>query len=373
MKIERIDLYQIALPYVHPFETSFGLEREHHAILVAVRADGLTGWGEAPVSTRPAYSYETTVTAWHVLRDFLAPALLGQPLETVEGLLSFLRPVRGHPMAKAALEAALWDLLARREGLPLARLLGGVRDRVEVGVSIGIQESLPHLLARIEAFREAGYRRIKLKIKPGWDVGVIRAVREQFPDIPLMVDANAAYTLADADRLRALDDFDLLMIEQPLSYDDLVDHARLQARLCTPLCLDESITSPAQARCALELDACRIINIKQARVGGLTAALQIHDLCRSRGVPVWCGGLLETGVGRALNVALATLPGFTLPGDLSATARYVRRDIALPPFELNTEDSTLTVPSGPGLGVEVDEGRLSEVTRRRETLDGTTA
>jgi O-succinylbenzoate synthase len=271
--------------------------------------------------------------------------------------------VRGHPMARAGLENAVWDLLAQAQRVSLAKLLGGQRDRVPVGVSVGIEPTLELLLDRVAQHVAEGYGRVKLKIKPGWDVGVVRAVRERWPDLPLQVDANCAYTLADAPLLQELDQFDLLLIEQPLHHEDIVDHAHLQAQLHTPLCLDESIRSPEHARWALDIGACRVINIKVGRVGGLTAARQIHDLCARRGVPVWCGGMLETNVGRAINVGLATLPNFSLPGDISASARYYREDIAEPNFVLN-DGSTLSVPAGPGLGVRVVPERLAAARLR---------
>jgi len=370
MKIERIELHHIDLPLVHPFETSFGREFTRPCILVAIHAGGLTGWGECVASAGPWYSSETIETAWHVLRDFLIPAILGHEMTSPADVVTRFRRVRGHPMARAGLENAAWDLLAQAQGMSLASLLGGQQERVPVGVSVGIEPAIEALLDRVDQYVAEGYGRVKLKIKPGWDVEVIRAVRERWPDLPLQVDANSAYTLADAPMFRELDQFDLLLIEQPLHYDDIVDHAQLQAQLRTPLCLDESIHSLEHARWALNIGACRVINIKVGRVGGLTAAQQIHDLCTGRGVPVWCGGMLETNVGRATNVALATLPNFTLPGDISASARYYAegKDIAEPNFVLNS-DSTLSVPSGPGLGVRVVPERLA-VARLRHLARG---
>ncbi len=358
MKIERIELHYIDLPLVHPFETSFGREFTRPCILVAVHADGLTGWGECTAHAGPWYSSETVETAWHVLRDFLVPAVMGQEIASPAGVVDRFSRVRGHPMARAALENAVWDLLAQAQAESLAVMLGGQRDRVPVGVSVGIEPTLDELLDRVAQHVAEGYGRIKLKIKPGWDVDIVRTVRERWPDLPLQVDANSAYSLADAPVFREMDQFELLLIEQPLHYDDIVDHARLQAQLRTPICLDESIHSPEHARWALDIGACRVINIKVGRVGGLTAARQIHDLCAERGIPVWCGGMLETNVGRAANVALATLPNFALPGDISASARYYRQDIAEPNFVLN-DDSTLSVPSEPGLGVHVLPDRLA--------------
>ena len=360
MKIERVELHHVEMPLVHPFETSFEREITRPCILVAVHGDGLTGWGECTAGAGPWYSSETIGTAWHVLRDFLAPAVLGQEVTSPADVVACFQRVRGHEMARAGLENAVWDLLAQEQGVSLARMLGGQQERVPVGVSVGIEPTLELLLERVAQYVAEGYRRVKLKIKPGWDVAVVRAVRERWPDLPLQVDANSAYTPADVPVFRELDQFDLLLIEQPLHHDDVVDHARLQAHIRTPLCLDESIHSPEHARWALDIGACRVINVKVGRVGGLTAARHIHDLCAGRGVPVWCGGMLETNVGRATNVAMAALPNFTLPGDISASARYYREDIAGPDFVLN-DDSTLSVPAGPGLGVQVVPERLAAV------------
>jgi len=372
MKIERVELHLIELPLVHPFETSFGRQVTRSCILVSVCADGLTGWGECTAESGPWYSCETVETAWHILRDFLIPPLLGRAISSPADVVTIARRIRGHPMARAALENAVWDLLARADNLPLAALLnkaGPYRERVKVGVSVGIEPTLDELLERVAYYVDEGYARVKLKIKPGWDVEVVRAVREHWPDLMLQVDANSAYTPADTPIFEELDHMGLLLIEQPFHYDDIVDHARLQSRLRTPVCLDESIHGPEHARWALELGACRVINIKVGRVGGLTAACQIHDMCTARGVPVWCGGMLETNIGRALNVAVATLPGFTLPGDISASARYYRQDIAGPDFELN-EDSTLTVPHGAGLGVHVIPEHLATARVRHLVCKG---
>ncbi|HDQ71416.1 MAG TPA: o-succinylbenzoate synthase [Chloroflexi bacterium] len=365
MKIERIELHEIELPLVHPFETSFGREFTRSCILVSAHADGLTGWGECTADAGPWYAYETTGTAWHIMAGFLVPAVLGQTVSTPADVVARFERVRGHPMARAGVENAVWDLLARAEGVSLAEYVGGTMARVAVGVSVGIEPTLDALLDRVAQHVDEGYGRVKLKIKPGWDVDVVRAVRERWPDLPLQVDANCAYTLADVPILLALDQFDLLLVEQPFHHDDIVDHAKLQAQMRTPVCLDESVHSPEHARWALDIDACRVINIKVCRVGGLTAALQIHDLCAERGVPVWCGGMLETNVGRAANVALASLPNFRLPGDISASARYYPegQDVAVPNFELNA-DSTLSVPEGPGLGVAVLPERVAAARSR---------
>jgi len=357
----------VRLPLVQPFETSFGREDVRDTVIVAVRGGGLTGWGEAATSVGPWYEYETIETCWHVLRDFLGPRVVGREIASPADVAQLMAPVRGHNLAKMGLEAAVWDLLGQAQGCSITQLLGGVRERVPVGVSIGVQASVPALLERIEDYWAQGYSRIKIKIKPGWDVDVVRQVRARFPGVAVMVDANSAYTLADAGRLAALDDYDLMMIEQPLPYDDLVDHAELQRRLRTPICLDESVPSLAAARAALALGSGRIVNIKPGRVGGLTVARAIHDLCRENDWPVWCGGMLETGIGRAHNVALASLPGFTLPGDISASARYFHQDIVEPAFVVN-EDGTMTVPTGPGIGVAVVPERLEAATQRRATI-----
>ncbi len=364
MRIERVEQFLIDMPLRQPFETSFGREESIHRVIVAVHSGGAVGYGESPVELLPLYSPETAETCWHVQRDALIPLLLRAELEHPTEVPAVFRPVRGHPMAKAGLEAAVWDLTARQAGVPVSRLLGGVRERVESGVSIGIQPSVEGLLEHIDAYRAEGYRRIKVKIRPGWDYDVLAAIRKRFPDIPLMADANSAYTPTDAPLLRQFDVFELLMLEQPLAHDDLLDHAALQRGMSTPLCLDESITTPGRAREALELGSCRIINIKPARVGGLTAARAVHDLCQAHDVPVWCGGMLETGIGRAHNLAAASLPNFTLPGDISASDRYWHQDIVEPPFVLNS-DGTMDVPQGPGIGVEVRRDRLEAVTVRR--------
>ncbi|MBN1138097.1 MAG: o-succinylbenzoate synthase [Anaerolineae bacterium] len=365
MAIERIELHHLGLELAHPFETSVVREVDRPLILVAVYGGGLAGWGECSAEAGPWHSAETIETAWHVLRTWFIPALLGRTIASPADALACFPAVRGHHLARAGLENALWDLLARANGLSLAQMLGGTRDRVPVGVSVGMEATLPLLLDQVACYVAAGYRRVKLKIKPGWDGAVVRAVRERWPDLLLQVDANCAYTLADLPVLRELDQFGLLLIEQPFHHDDLLDHARLQKQIKTPVCLDESIQSPAHARWALELDACRVINIKVGRVGGLTAARQIHDLCAAHGIAVWCGGMLECNVGRAANVALASLPGFTLAGDISASARYYRQDVAEPNFVLNP-DSTLSVPAGPGLGVDVLPARLAAARLRSE-------
>lgn len=368
MYLDRIELHHIAMPLVHPFRTSMGEERDRHCILVAVYADGVVGWGECVAGMGPWYSAETITTAWHVLSEFLVPLVLDKEIESPTVCAALLSKVRGHPMAKAALENAVWDWFAKAQGIPLHVLLGGVRDRIEVGVSIGIQPTIEALVERVGNFVELGYGRIKCKIEPGWTVEPIGRIRTEFPTMRVMADANSAFTLDDVALLRELDALDLLMIEQPLGYDDIADHARLQAQINTPICLDESIHGVADAQAMIDLKAGRIINMKVGRVGGLTNALKIHDMAQKAGITMWCGGMLETGIGRSTNVHLATLPNFVLPGDISATDRYYHEDIADPPFVLNWEDSTLSVPTGSGIGVEVQPTQIERVRLRHRSF-----
>jgi o-succinylbenzoate synthase len=351
---------------VAPFETSFGVEHDRQCVIVRVDAEGLTGWGECPAESTFGYSYETTATAWHALKDFLVPRSLGQPVD-IDAAYRLGELLRGHNMARHGLESALWDIVAQQRGISLSTALGGTRDRVAVGVSVGIQASADALMARIEDYLAQGYGRIKIKIKPGYDLEIVKRVRARFPKILLQVDANSAYRLPDAPLFRALDDYGLLLIEQPLGWDDIYEHSKLQAQLQTPICLDESIHALGHAELALELEACKVINIKPARVSGFTESRRIHDLCQARSIPVWCGGMLETGIGRAGNVALASLPNFTLPGDISASNRYYTEDIAEPLFALNP-DSTLSVPTLAGLGVTVNEIALEKFTERKEVF-----
>ncbi|WP_322487809.1 o-succinylbenzoate synthase [Chloroflexus sp.] len=361
MRIEAIELRRIKLPYRSPFETSGWREEANHSVIVTLHSEGAIGWGEAPVGAGPWYNEETQATAWVMMREILAPMLLGRDLSRPEEVDAIFARVRGNRMARAGLEFAAWDLFGRARGASLSAMLGGTRQRVEVGVSVGVQPSIEALLEVVEGYVSAGYQRVKLKIKPGWDVEPTRTVRERWPDLRLQVDANSIYTLDQAPQLAKLDEFELLLIEQPLAHDDIIDHAKLQRQLRTPICLDESIVSPDHARWAIELRACGVINIKPSRVGGFTPARQIHDMAQAAGIPVWCGGMLETGIGRAANVGLASLPNFSLPGDISANDRYFHQDIVTNPFTLNP-DSTLTVPSGPGSGAEVDLERLQAVT-----------
>jgi o-succinylbenzoate synthase len=365
MLIKRIELRYIKMELVAPFVTSMGVETHEEHIIIRVDSDSVTGWGECVAAGNPFYSYETVNTAWHILRDYLIPSLLGKRIVSVDEAIGFCARVRGHRMAKAGLEAALWDAFAKERNVPLSEMLGGVRDRIDVGVSIGMQESTQELLRKISDYLEEGYKRIKIKIEPGNDLEQISAIRREYPDIPFQVDANCSYQLGDVDVFKAMDNYNLLLIEQPLGYDDLYDHAKLQQELRTPICLDESVQSLSDTRTALELKSCRSINIKPGRVGGFTESKAIHDFCASKSIPVWHGGMLESGIGRAGNVALASLPNFKLPGDISASDRYYRQDIVDPPFRL-LPDGTMVVPTKPGIGVDILMDQLNSVTQHHE-------
>ena len=368
MRIENITLREIGMTLARPFETSFGRTSERRIILVEARGEGLSGWGEVTASEHPFYNEEWTDSAWLILRDYAAPRVLGRALGGPEEVAPLTAHIRGHNMARGGLEAAAWDLAARREGVPLWKKIGGgARREIPCGISIGIQESVEQLVDVIARELAAGYQRIKIKIKPGWDVKAVLAVRRRFPGIKLMADANSAYTLADAAHLKELDDYFLMMIEQPLAHDDIVDHAELQRRLDTPICLDESIRSAHHAGQAIRLGACGILNIKLGRVGGFAEARRVHDVAQAAGMPVWCGGMLESGVGRAHNVALATLPNFVLPGDVSASARYWQRDIVEPPIEI-TPQGTIPVSGEPGFGYALDREYIRRITVREESL-----
>ena len=367
MKLAEVELRRIRLPLVRPFRTSFGTEHERDILLVGVTTDdGVRGWGECVARTEPLYSSEHVDGAEQVIRRFLLNRMARLADLAAHRVGPALAAVKGHPMAKAAVETAVLDAELRGRGVSFGEHLGAVHNRVPAGVSVGIAESIPALLDEVDGYLAQGYLRIKLKIEPGWDVEPVRAVRERFGDVTLQVDANTAYTLADARHLARLDPFDLLLIEQPLGEDDLRGHAELARRLRTPVCLDESIVSARAAADAIALGACAIVNIKAGRVGGYLEARRVHDVCAAHGVPVWCGGMLETGLGRAANVALAALPNFTLPGDTSASDRYWRRDVVTAPFVL--EDGFVRVPDGPGLGVELDTAWLDEVTSRVERV-----
>ena len=368
MQIERITLRQIKMPLVHFFETSFGRTTERHMVLVEVSSGGISGWGEITAGENPFYNEEWTESAWLIARDYVAPRILNHNFGSAAEVGARTSHIRGHRMARGGVEVAIWDLEARMLGLPLYQHIGGgARREIPCGVSIGIQESVPKLLEKIETELAAGYQRIKMKISPNWDVDVVREVRRRFPKTLVMADANSAYTLADAPRLKCLDEFDLMMIEQPLAHDEIVDHAKLQAQLKTPICLDECIRSAHHAEQALAMDAGRIINIKLGRVGGFAEAKRVHDVAQRAGVPVWCGGMLESGIGRAHNVALATLPNFVLPGDVSASKRYWKRDIIQAAVE-TTPRGTIEVRDAPGFGYDLDTDFIKSITVRQETV-----
>jgi o-succinylbenzoate synthase len=368
MRLRKITLREIHIPLIAPFETSFGSTSLRRILLVEADLDGISGWGESTAGENPYYSYETVETARHIIGDFLWPMLKGRELKAASEVFDLLARVRGHNMAKAAVETAIWDAEAKQKNLPLAKLLGGARDEISSGVSIGIQPSIETLIAKVEKELAAGYQRVKIKIKPGNDVEPARALRQRFPRLRLMVDANSAYSLEDALLLQQLDQFFLIMIEQPLGYDDIYSHAALQRQLETPICLDECIHDIEHARAAIEIAACKIINMKLGRVGGHTAARRIHDLCQSKSIPVWCGGMLESGIGRAHNIAMSTLPNFTLPGDLSASRRYWTEDIIEPEVEV-TPKGTIRVPTAPGIGYAPRLDRIEALTKQRDVLE----
>jgi O-succinylbenzoate synthase len=365
--IEEVELRHVRMRLKSPFQTSFGVEFDRDCVILSVRSGGIEGWGECVASSYPGYNYETAGTAWHILSDFFIPAVMESPIDNIQSYRDRIAHYRGHNLARAGLEMALWDWFGKSSGKSLSAMLGGVREKVSVGVSIGLKEDEATLLETVSDYLKMGYQRIKLKIKPGRDISVVRPVREAYPELRMQVDANSAYTLVDVPVFHAMDDLNLILIEQPLAEDDIIDHCELQAQLTTPVCLDESILSLRNARQAIQLEACRIINIKPGRVGGLDEAVKIHDYCQSKDIPVWCGGMLETNIGRASNLALASLPGFSLPGDISASDRYYATDIAQPSFVLNA-DSTIDVPTDAGLGVNVDNVALDRFTIRKETF-----
>ena len=367
MRIREITLQEIGMKLVDPFETSMDRTVARRIVLVQADVDGVIGWGECVAGETPYYSPETADTAWLILRDFLWPLIKGKDFGSAGEVWELLARVRGHNMAKAGLEAAVWDAEAKQKGVPLAKLIGGVREEIACGVSIGIKESLDELTAAVKKELGDGYQRIKIKIKPGYDLEPVRRLRQEFPRIKLMVDANSAYTLEDWPLLKQLEGFYLMMIEQPLGWDDLYSHVELQKKLETPICLDECIHTEEQAQAAIELGACKIINIKLGRVGGYTVSRRIHDLCQRHGIPVWCGGMLEAGIGRAHNIALSTLPNFTLPGDVAASKRYWEEDIILPEVTVSPQ-GTIRVPTGPGIGFEPRLDRIDDLTVRKERL-----
>ncbi|GAC1468184.1 MAG: o-succinylbenzoate synthase [Isosphaeraceae bacterium] len=366
MKIETIDLKLVRLPLLRPFRTSSSTKDHLDHILVRVEAEGFVGWGECASPSDPYYCPETFETCWHILEAFLIPLVLGREWAGIEELRRYYGMVKGNNFAKAGLEMACWDLLARQRDVSVSSLLGGTRAEILSGVSLGIESDLGSLFDQIDRYLQEGYRRIKLKIAPGHDVSVVQGVRERYPDLPLQVDANSAYSLDDLPTLKQLDRFDLLLIEQPLAHDDIIDHARLQSCLATPICLDESIHSAEDARKALDLGACRVINIKVSRLGGLDEARKVHDLCLSRGVPVWCGGMHEFGIGRAANLAIASLPGFTIPGDVSGSDKSYHEDLVQPP--VRARGGLIPVPNGAGLGHDPDEARIARQTLRARTF-----
>ncbi len=363
MRLERVELFVVRLPLRRAYETSGSIETHQTHVIVRVECEGAVGWGESVAPELPWYSGETPRTVWYVLTEIMVPRLLGVELVGAEQVERELEWIREHRMAKASIEMAVWDLEAKRAGVPLSRHLGGTRERIPCGVAIGLHPTVPDLLARIEEELAGGYQRVKLKIKPGRDTEIAEAVRRRFPDLPFMLDANSAYSLEDAGVFRRIDACRPTMIEQPLAHDDIVDHAALQRQIATPLCLDESIETADDARKAIEIGATRVVNIKAGRVGGLASAKRIHDVCEARGIPVWCGGMLEMGIGRAHNVHLASLPNFSLPGDVAASARYFDTEIIGEPFTVNA-DGVMDVPRGPGIGVTVLEDRI-----RRLALD----
>ena len=367
MKIEAITLREIRMPLVHFFETSFGRTTQRSILLVTLHGGGLNAWGECVAGDNPFYSSEWVDSAWVTIARFLAPAVLGKGFSKAGECRTLLAHVKGHRMAKAAIENALWAAEAEEKNVPLWKLLGGTRRQIECGVSIGIQDSVEQLLEKVETELAAGYRRIKVKVKPGWDVKVLERIRARWPEILLSCDANSAYRLDDVEHLKRFDEFHLLMIEQPLWNDDFFFHARLQEQIKTAICLDESIRHARDAEAALQVGACRIVNIKVGRVGGFSEAIRVHDVCRARQVPVWCGGMLETGIGRAHNIALSTLENFRLPGDVSASKRYWKQDIIEPEVEV-TRDGLINLPDSPGTGYRVREDLIERLTVRKETF-----
>jgi O-succinylbenzoate synthase len=365
LRIERVELFVLRLPLKHAYETSGSRETHQTRVIARVESEGAVGWGESVAPELPWYSGETPQTVWYALDEIIIPGLLAAELHQPEDTERILGWIREHRMAKATLEMAVWDLFAKRDGRSLSKLLGGTRDRILCGVAIGIQPSIDDLLATIRRELSAGYQRVKVKIKPGWDVNVAHEIHAAFPELPFMLDANSAYTLADVALFKRIDAYAPTMIEQPLAHDDIVDHATLQREIKTPICLDESIHNGDDARKAIELGATRIINIKAGRVGGLTSARRIHDVCREAGVPVWCGGMLEMGIGRAHNVHLASLPNFSLPGDVSASERYFATEIIAEPFTVRP-DGTMHVPTGPGIGVTVLEKLIRKIAVQKK-------
>jgi o-succinylbenzoate synthase len=368
MRVNQIKLREVHMQLVAPFETSMGVSSARRILLVEVDVDGTAGWGECVAGEDPFYGPETVETAWIILRDYLWPIVKGKEFASAADVWEMLRQVRGHEMAKASLEAAIWEAEARKRGVPLAKLIGGVHNHIACGVSIGIKATLEELVEAVKKELAVGYQRIKIKIKPGKDIEQVKVLRQEFPGIKLMVDANSAYRLEDWRQLQKLESFYLMMIEQPLGWDDLYSHIELQRRLGTPICLDECIHTEEQAKAAIDFDACKIINIKLGRVGGYTVAKRIHDLAQQAGMPVWCGGMLESGIGRAHNIALSTLPNFSLPGDVTASKRYWVEDIIEPEVTV-TRQGVIHVPTGPGMGFAPRVDLIEKLTVRAETLE----
>ncbi|MBE9222795.1 o-succinylbenzoate synthase [Cyanobacterium stanieri LEGE 03274] len=367
MKIERIDLYYVEIPFIYPFKTNGINVDSHSCLIVKIYSDGLIGYGECPTFNQPFYNYETITTAHHILKDFLIPLLLHKNINSPQEINQILSPVRGHQMAKSALDCALWDLFAKEKNLPLSRYINGVREKVTVGVSVSLQSNMEALINRVNAYVEEGYQRIKLKISPDNAFSCLSAIRESYPDLMLMGDANSVFTLDDIELFKQLDNLNLLMIEQPLAYDDLLEHSQLQSQIKTPLCLDESINSINDTLNAIALKSCQIINLKQSRVGGITNTINIHNICKKAGIKLWCGGMLESGIGRATNLHIASLAQFQFPADISATNRYFKEDIIAQNITLNPQDSTINVPQKLGIGVDIDQHNLDFFTIFKES------
>ena len=361
MRIDKIELRHIKMRLISPFVTSMGTEYDEEHIIVRIDSEGMIGWGECVAEATPFYSYETVQTAWHILQDFLIPSIIGKDISSIDNAIKYFIRIRGHRMAKAGIEAALWDVFAKSKNISLSKMLGGIKKKIDVGVSIGIQSSESDLIKKVYDYLHEGYKRIKIKISPRNDIRFIQALRKEFPDLLLQVDANSAYSLDDLKIFKEMDNYNLLLIEQPLGYEDIYNHSKLQREIKTPICLDESIHSLDDTRSAIELKSCKIINIKPGRVGGFSESILIHDYCASKSIPVWHGGMLESGIGRAGNIALASLSNFTLPGDISASKRYYTQDIVEPEFVIN-KDGTMDVPTNPGIGVQVNIKNLDKVT-----------
>ncbi|NCO73935.1 MAG: o-succinylbenzoate synthase [Cyanobacteria bacterium] len=366
MKIDQIELYNLSIPFISPFKFSNGELLAHTCLIVAIKSEGLTGWGECPTFDNPYYTYETIKTASHILADFLIPRIINKNIYNPQEIRDLLAPIRGHNMAKSALDCAIWDLFAQSQNLSLKNFLQGVKDQIKVGVSVSLEGNISQLLNTVENYVSQGYQRVKLKISPHWNLKPLQKVRKKYPHLMLMADGNSAFTLDDITLFQEMNELNLIMIEQPLAYDDLLDHSLLQAQINTPICLDESINSLHDTRMAIALKSAQIINLKVSRVGGITNAIEIHNLCEKAGIKLWCGGMLESGIGRATNLHLASLSNFVLPADISATNRYFREDITQSPVYLNPEDSTIDVPKGIGIGIKVDKNLLFKYKQNQE-------